>query len=65
MLVRLWAWSRDQVIPILGHTSGNTAITLFESLWERSSMERRVEFEGGSNSGIRSDLQRAVRNEVC
>ena len=48
-----------------GNTSGNTAITLSESLSERSWMERRVAFKGGSSNGELTDRQRAVGNEVC
>ncbi len=46
-------------------TSGNTAITLSESLSERSLMERKVDFEGGSSNGELSNRQNAVGNEVC
>jgi len=38
---------------------------LFDSLRERSSIERRVEFEGGVINGTLRDRQRATRNEVC
>ena len=48
----------------IGITSGRTAITLFESFSERSFIEIRFEFVGGSIKGGRIDRQSALGKDV-